>query len=115
MLWIWINTTTDTVFESTFLAVLAVDWSQTRYIAGKPSIFYATNGFLGQHPTDFDVNGYTAIAAISHVAIALLLPTKLDVPVVGTINPRRWWQVVWIGIEGGYVAHNASMGIKMKW
>lgn len=108
-------TTTDTIYESVFIASLAVDWGQTRYISSHSNVFYENNWFLGKHPSDFEINRYMAISAIGHVVIAVFLPTKMDVPFIGTINPRRWWQVVWIGIEGGYIINNGSIGLKTRW
>ena len=108
-------TSQDTIWEVTTLAVKTLDWSQTRYIAANKERYYEVNPLIGQHPSDSEVNRYFIVTSIGHMAVAGLLPTKATLPIVGTVNPRRLWQYIFIGISGGLVAHNANIGIGMKW
>jgi hypothetical protein len=115
--WTW----QDTAWQGAFVAVAAGDWLQTRYIAKHPDEYYETNKALGKHPSTSEVDAYFAGCVLGHTLISLALPPKLtwngeivtvfDVPV----NPRRIWQGIWIGVEAGYVIHNASIGVKFNW
>ena len=103
----------DTTYQLLATGLMIADWGQTRYIAKNPDKYYEINPILGKHPSTSEVNTYFAAAILGHALISLALPPKAEV--FGyNINPRRIWQVMWIGIETGYVGHNASMGIRVK-
>lgn len=107
--WTW----QDTAWQGAFVAVLAADWTQTRYIAKNPDKYHETNPILGKHPSTSQVDTYMAGCVLGHTLISLALPPKAEI--FGyTINPRRIWQGVWIGIEAGYVIHNTSIGVKFE-
>ena len=95
-------TTNDTKREVAYLALHTMDWSQTRYIAKHPE-YYEQNSHLGKHPTVAQVNAYFASMALAHIRVAYLLPADW----------RHGFQYVTIGVELGWVTHNASIGIKM--
>lgn len=107
--WTW----EDTAWQGAFVAVLAADWAQTRYIAKHADEFHETNPILGKHPSTSQVDAYIAGCVLGHTLISLALPPKAEI--FGyTINPRRIWQCIWIGVEAGYVIHNVSIGIKIR-
>ncbi|MEK7593512.1 MAG: hypothetical protein AAB464_02245 [Patescibacteria group bacterium] len=98
----WTNK--DTAREVVYSALHIADWGQTRYIAKNPQKFYERNPLLGKHPSVGKVDTYFFGGLVAHAAISYILPPKY-----------RWvWQYVGIGMEGGAVAHNASIGIKFE-
>ena len=96
-------TTSDTYREATYIAIDSMDWAQTREIAHDPKKYREQNGFLGDHPSVQRVDAYFVSAALVHYAIARMLPSDY----------RAGFQYVTIGIELGWVQHNAHMGIGM--
>ena len=97
-------TATDTAFQLAYTTLHVVDWGQTLDIAKNPDKWHETNPILGKHPSIGRVNTYFITTLIGHTFISYILPK----------NYRRIWQCVWIGIEGGYVAHNYHMGIRVN-
>lgn len=97
-------TKTDTTFQIAYTTLHVMDWGQTLDISKNTEKWHETNPILGRHPSCEKVNYYFATTLIGHTAIAYILPKDY----------RRIWQMVWIGIEAGYVIHNASIGIKMR-
>lgn len=93
----------NTNLQAAFVAVAVADWGQTLCIANNPDRFYETNPLLGIHPSRGRVNTYFPIVIGLHTAVAVALPPTY----------RRWWQLIWIGIETGTIMNNASMGIKL--
>ena len=92
----------DTNYQLTYAVFHIVDWGQTRTIAKNSNKYSELNPILGKHPSIGKVNTYFLTTLVGHTAISYMLPKKY----------RRYWQVVWIGLEAGTVAHNYSVGIK---
>ena len=106
-------TITDTGLQLAYTTVHVMDWLQTRQIAANPDKWHETNPVLGEHPSKGKVDAYFATTLVAHTAISYLLPKEVDV--MGYKVPaRNIWQMVWIGVEVGYVAHNYSLGIQAK-
>lgn len=105
--WSWEWTWVDTTLELTYASVQFIDWMQTRYFLQNPVqrvgpytvIHREGNPILGPNPSRAELAVWNIAALAAHAAIARALPNPL----------RRIWQVAWIGIEGGVVAHNASV------
>ena len=107
--------TGDTWREVGFQGLWAIDLLQTHQIVEHPITsvvknpngsetingIHETNYILGQHPSMAAVNRYFIAGAALHAGISYLLPEKYRAP----------FQYVTIGIEGGYVANNLSLGI----
>jgi len=98
-------TKADTAREAAFLTVLAVDYGQTADIVDSPE-YYELNPILGRDPSIQQVRWYFAGCAIGHYCVARIAPTDFH-----GLNLRKWWQHIWIVIEGGQVWKNASIGI----
>jgi len=96
-------TRADTEYQAVFVAVTAIDWLQSKEIARNPE-FSETNPILGSNPDQNKVNAYFASCLLAHTAIAYYLPKKY----------RRVWQCCWIMVEGGYVLHNLSAGVRIN-
>ena len=103
----------DSYREATYLTFLAVDWAQTCNISrnyapcvngSNPYHCSEQNSYLGDHPTLGAVNRYFLVTATLHAGVSYLLPEKYRAP----------FQYVTIGVEGGYVAYNFSIGISAK-
>jgi hypothetical protein len=89
------------VLATSDFVLTGVDHLQTRYIVAHPDKYYETNSLLGKHPSDSQVNAYFPIYFGVKLGIAIALP-----------NPyRMWWQLLMLGNDTYYVAHNASIGI----
>jgi hypothetical protein len=101
--WTWY----DTTLQATFFLFQAEDLSQTLHIARNPDQFHEMNSIMGAHPSTTKVKVYFAIGAVSHLAIAYVLPHPW----------RTLWQGVWIGVEAVSVQHNRkaepSVGIHL--
>jgi hypothetical protein len=109
-------TTADTWRETAYLSLLTIDWAQTRsFLRAKPVTTvvngcttttwdYEQNPILGKHPEQSHLDAAVIITGIAHVYIARLLPEKYRAP----------FQYISIGIEGGAVAHNFSLGVKAQ-
>lgn len=93
-------TRSDTYREATYLTLHTMDWAQTRNIARNP-IYYEQNAILGKHPSVGRVDGYFALTGLAHLAVSYYLPAEY----------RKAFQYVTIGVEGGAVAHNFSIGV----
>jgi hypothetical protein len=105
----WTNT--DTAWEATFLLFLAADWGQTLYIAGHGEEHVESNKILGAHPSRARVNTAMLLAGAGHIAVSRWLPSEAEIFGI-SINPRRIWQFVWIGIEANAVRTNYRAGVK---
>ena len=92
----------DTIYQATFLTLMAVDYLQTKEIA-RNSNYYERNLILGKNPSQNEVDLYFLSTAILHTGIAYYLPKKY----------RRYWQGVFIGIQIGCVGHNYNIGIRI--
>jgi hypothetical protein len=99
------------------LTLHAVDWLQTKEISrdchkaapqiinGQWSMDREANPLLGSCPGIGKVNAYFALSGIALYTLAKTLPDGLAKNVV---------KYGWLTVEGGAVAHNISMGIKIK-
>jgi hypothetical protein len=94
----------DTALQITYSALHVIDWGQTLDIAKHPKDWSETNPILGKHPSISKVNSYFAATLVGHAVVSYLLPKPY----------RRIWQCMWIGIEAGYVTHNYSVGINVR-
>ena len=102
----------DSYREATYLTLHTVDWLQTRNISRSaecktgqpPPCWHEQNTLLGKCPSIAQVNQYFAATAALQFAVAYYLPAEY----------RKAFQYVTIGIEGGAVAHNFSIGISGK-
>ena len=97
-------TKNDTKRELVYMAFHAADWRQTIHISKHPTEHSEKNKFLGSAPSQGKVNRYFVSTAIAHYAVSKALPRKW----------RKVWQYVTIGFEGGIVAGNYSLGIKIN-
>jgi hypothetical protein len=97
-------TKTDTILEGIFIAETVIDWGQTRDIALRPSQYAESNPILGKHPSLSKVDTYFPVAIIAHGVISMALPPKY----------RKYWQLIWIGIETGATINNASGGVRIE-
>lgn len=97
-------TDTDTAYEAVYLVLHTADWAQTRYIAAHSEQFNEDNQFLGNDPSDSEVNRYFILTGLLHTGIAYALPEKW----------RRGFQIVTISIEASVVSHNYRIGVNMN-
>lgn len=81
--------------------LIAADWSQTEQYAQQHA--GEGNPLLGEHPSEGTVNTYFTLATVAN-ASALLLPR----------TPRRIWYVTVAALEAWTVAHNMSMGWRIR-
>ncbi len=109
-------TATDTKVEIAYAALHLADWSQTARLSKWGGEWYETspggmwlrrpteaNPILGATPSLARVNVYFASALVTHALVAAILPGPW----------RRAWQTATIGIEVGFVAHNAQGGVAL--
>jgi len=95
--------------EWAFDAVAAADMLTTLDIAKSQPKFQETNALLGAHPSQGVVVGYFAAMGAVHYAITRELVNEgVPAPIVTV------WECITIGAEGAYVAHNYSIGLRMK-
>ena len=97
-------TAADTGREAVYLTLHSIDWAQTRNIARNPDKWYEQNSYLGKHPSVAQVDRYFIAAGAIQFAVAYYLPAEY----------RKAFQYVTIGVEGGAVVHNFSLGIEVK-
>lgn len=95
-------TEADTQRQLVYSAFHVIDWGQTRDIATRDD-HIETNPILGKYPSVQTVDYYFAAAIAGHTLVSYLLPPKY----------RKWWQVIWIGLEAKTVAHNYSAGVNI--
>lgn len=96
----------DTRREVAYQALLTIDWRQTLDIADKcgHTTYYEQNPILGKCPSKSEVTAYFAAGALVHYGISRALPPK----------HRKWWQNVTLTLQAGTVAHNASIGLDVR-
>lgn len=102
--WKWSRV--DVGVQATFIAITALDWSQTIDFTQDPdSNIPETNPILGPEPSRARVNVYMPLAMLGHTAVAAALPHgKL----------RTLWQTTWIAIETKMVVSNYRLGIGLS-
>ena len=91
----------DTALQATYTIAHVLDWGQTRHLARHPTTHAETNKLLGKHPSPGQVDRYFATTLLLHTTIAYLLPSEA----------RSVFQLITIGIEGGVVKRNYSLGV----
>ena len=94
----------DTYREAAYLTLHAMDWAQTRYIARNPNQRTESNVILGKHPSVLQVDRYFIATGALQFAVAYCLPAEY----------RKAFQYILIGVEGGAVIHNFSIGIGVE-
>ncbi len=94
--------------ELTFDAAEAADMMTTLDIKNHPNL-QEENPILGHHPSQAGIVGWCGVAAGTHAII-----TKLMVD--HGMNPKvvKVWEYVSIATEGGFAAHNYSIGLRFK-
>jgi hypothetical protein len=90
----WTNP--DTAAEAGFVAVVLLDWQQTR--AALASGHVELNPIIGQHPSRARLDAMVLGGVVAHAVIARVLPQPY----------RRAWQYVTIGVEVAALANNAA-------
>jgi hypothetical protein len=100
----------DTERQIAYTAFHAWDWMQTKQIArnpdqykeiGLPAVFY------GEHPSESEVDFFCASTLLIQTAIPAMLKSETK----NGYHPRKWYQMIWIGLEAGTVAHNFQLGL----
>ena len=94
----------DTKRETVYLTLHTLDWAHTRNIARNPDKWHEQNIILGKHPSVSQVNRYFIATGTLQFAVAYYLPAEY----------RKAFQYILIGVEGGAVAHNFSIGVSAK-
>jgi hypothetical protein len=108
----------DLALEAAYMGFHAIDWGQTRDIAlnhcDSPDFNNMSdceggrsenNPFIGSKPTTEEVDKYMLSTALLHAGITRSLPKKY----------RKKFQMLTIGMEAGFVHHNAKIGLKVRW
>ena len=93
--------TADTYRQSGVVALMGIDWMQTRKIAQNPDDYHEHNPVLGSNPSTEKVDVYFPVCIAAHTAVSMALPPEY----------RKWWQYVFIGVQAGVVASNFSIGL----
>lgn len=113
--------TSDTVRQSIFTALMVADWGQTRYIAKHPDQYYEKiNKILDSQPSPRSVNNYFMAATVAHYAISrygipLIMPAINYVFTEASVSDvRAGWQYVSIGFETNMVSRNYRLGINFN-
>lgn len=96
-------TTEDTYREIAAEVLLVADWGQTKDIKRHKGAF-ETNVYLGQHPSDGEINNYFVGVLILHPVIAYVLPKDW----------RHAFQYGTIFIEASMVNRNFGLGMQIK-
>ena len=112
--WTWKDTAYEAVNQSLFI----VDWGQTRHMARQEwkweGNYYSENcPFLSKRPTTSEVDTMIPIGMVAHLLISLALPPEAKV-FDFKINPRRIWQVFFIGIEAAAIGNNYGTGVRIE-
>jgi len=96
-------TQSDMARETAWGILWIADWGQTLDISARPREYREQNPMLGSHPGRGTVNAYFLSGLLLHPIIAHIAGRY-----------RRHWQYVTIGVELGYVANNARIGLRMR-
>ena len=99
--------------EYAWVAMHLVDWATTRDVAANQDKFEEYNPVLGKHPTMGEVDTYMGASIIAHTLITNMMPRKY---VFGNriLYPRKYWQHITIGVKGGTIANNLSVGCRVR-
>ncbi len=91
-----------------YVAELA-DISTTLDIKHHPG-YYEQNPLLGRHPSDARVIAEGGIAALIHSAITYeMVDQNVPKPIINT------WEIISIGVETGFAAHNLHIGLHFSY
>jgi hypothetical protein len=121
--------TTDKALLGGALALLAIDWSQTRdlarrqaytrqecedpgfratpyapYVCEQKAVYHELNPLLPHHPTTGDVDRYFALATAATVGLAYVLPTTYRRYLLGGV----------VVVETVIVLHNRQVGLRVS-
>lgn len=100
--------TTQPALEFVFDAALTADMLTTAQIHNHPPLI-ETNPILGQHPSTGKIALYGLGVATLHAAITYeMISQDVPKPIITA------WELLSIGVEVGYTAHNYSLGVRMK-
>ena len=97
-------TSTDTAWQMSYTALLAMDCAQTRYGASHPEKFEEVNPLLGKHPSKGRINNICIATGFGHFGISYVLPK----------GARRLWHFGTVSVELFTVANNKMAGVKME-
>lgn len=97
----------DLARQAASLAVLGVDWGQTRTMAKDPAHYKElnpiTSRIIGEHPSTGQVNNYFATKAVTEALLANSLPPGF----------RQLYQYGNIGLEANAGRKNFKLGVGM--
>src|SRR5437867_5046372 len=95
----------DVALASAFTAALLIDAGQTRGLArGGWQTFREMNPILGPRPSVGQVNTYTAVAGLTVLGVAAVLPARL----------RRWLLGAALGVEMFTIAGTVREGVAIR-
>ena len=95
----------DVALAGAFAVALAIDAAQTRGLAQRGWQSYSeTNPILGPHPSVGRVNTYTAVAAVTVLGVASVVPRRV----------RPWLLAAALAVETFTIAGNARHGVALK-
>ena len=98
-------------YETVFQVLNVADAVQTLYVAEHPETYREAQSawLIGDHPSTGEVLAFKAASAAIHYGVTALM-------VHADLKPGyiRAWQAVSIGWTAGTVAHNWSIGLKVK-
>jgi hypothetical protein len=97
----WTNT--DTALAVTYAGLAIVDLGQT-INGAETTNGHEMNPLLGRHPSRDKLIAFTALYVPLNTYIAYRLPHPY----------RRIWQALTIAVDAACVAHNYSIGLKVK-
>jgi hypothetical protein len=96
---------TEIALAGAFVGALWVDAAQTRSLARAGwRDFRESNPLLGSNPSVGQINSYTAVAAVSTLGIAAVLPQKA----------RKFWLIGALGMETFVVTHTTRLGVAVR-
>jgi hypothetical protein len=105
-------TTQDKILETTWLAIHIIDYGTTLDTTNYGNRYREINPILGEHPSRDKIHIYMIGTAILHPIVTHYLPRK--VKIFGYDFPARTvFQSVTIGMSGGCVVQNLSVGLRL--
>ena len=97
--------TSDVALAGAFVVALAIDAAQTRSIAqGGWQGYREMNPILGPHPSVGQVNTYTAVAALTVLGAAAVVPARV----------RPWLLGVALAVETFTIAGTVRQGVALR-
>lgn len=107
--WHW--STADSVREGFCIAATILDAGQTRDIRNHGGMI-ELNAWLGQHPSNGEIDRYFLTVGIVHPLIAVALPAEMELWDM-KLHPRTAWQYVYLGVEGAALLTNLRGGLRL--